>query len=218
MDIRSLVTSVVATQAAWPDAVIERIVYCTARVDAATNPSAQADQDVYLQAIRATSSVDHIEFGNYVSRVKTAPLAIWDPAHPNKRRPLIVRSSWPVMVQDDARQPIPDAAFVVSYLHNEEKGSDVNLATHLTLDVVQGNVDAAVVVSNDSDLRLPVSQARERVPVGIINPRGGQTAGDLRGQPDDGVGGHWWRRLRSADFVTHQLANPAGGYVKPTGW
>jgi len=33
IDIRSLVTSIIAAQPAWPNAVVERIVYCTARVD-----------------------------------------------------------------------------------------------------------------------------------------------------------------------------------------
>jgi hypothetical protein len=38
-------------------------VYCTARIDGASNPSGQADQDVYLKALMAAGSVDHIEYG-----------------------------------------------------------------------------------------------------------------------------------------------------------
>ena len=38
----------------------------------------------------------------------------------------------------------------------EEKGSDVNLASHLLLDTFQGNFDVAAVLSNDSDLVEPI--------------------------------------------------------------
>src|SRR5215475_4150066 len=102
--------------------------------------------------------------------------------------------------------------FMVSYAYREEKGSDVNVASHLLLDVLQGDVDAAVVISNDSDLRHPVQQARERVPVGTVNPSPAQLAGALRGTAADGVGRHWWRKLTQADLTKHQLPDPAGNY------
>jgi hypothetical protein len=60
----------------------------------------------------------------------------------------------------------PDATFMVS--HREEKGSDVNVASHLLVDVLTDVVDAAIVISNDSDLDFPVSYARTRVPVGLL--------------------------------------------------
>ena len=54
----------------------------------------------------------------------------------------------------------------------EEKGSDVNLATHLLRDGFKGLYEMAVVISNDSDLREPVRIVRQdlNLPVGIINP------------------------------------------------
>lgn len=45
---------------------------------------------------------------------------------------------------------------VVKVIKVEEKGSDVNLASHLLLDAFQGNFDVAAVLSNDSDLVEPV--------------------------------------------------------------
>lgn len=60
----------------------------------------------------------------------------------------------------------PDAIFMVSVADREEKGSDVNVATHLLTDVCEQNIEAAVVISNDSDLALPIKHARARVPVG----------------------------------------------------
>jgi hypothetical protein len=107
---------------------------------------------------------------------------------------------------------------MVSVARREEKGSDVNVATHLLLDVLSGNVDAAVVVSNDSDLRLPVLEARARVPVGLVNPTKAYSAGALNGSPSDGVGGHWWYQLTATDLYAAQLPNPAGKATKPAGW
>jgi hypothetical protein len=65
--------------AAWRSngATIERVVYCTARVSGVDDPSTPRDQNVYLRALRASGSVDHVEFGNFVRRVRTAPLATW---------------------------------------------------------------------------------------------------------------------------------------------
>ena len=100
----------------------------------------------------------------------------------------------------------------------EEKGSDVNLASHLLIDIYTRRVDAAVLISNDSDLRLPAQHARTCVPLATVNPRGGDTAADLRGVAGDGVGGHWWYRLRPADLYFCQLPEVVGGVYRPQGW
>ncbi len=54
----------------------------------------------------------------------------------------------------------------------EEKGSDVNLATFLLLDGFKRDCDVAVVISNDSDLKLPLEVAQRElgVRVGVVNP------------------------------------------------
>ncbi len=215
LDVRALVERLVADQTGWAGAHVATVKYCTARVDAVTNPSAHADQDIYLKALVATRSVDWIEYGNYVARTKTALVAT---DGPGKRHPVIHTSKWPLMVQDSSGQAVQDARFMVRYLHLEEKGSDVNVASHLLLDILQGSVDAAVVVSNDSDLAFPVRSARQLVPVGLVNPRGEYFAGDLTGEKTDGVGNHWWRRMKDGLYRQYQLPNPAGGYTKPAGW
>ena len=108
---------------------------------------------------------------------------------------------------------------MASILHIEEKGSDVNVASHLLLDTLGGHIEAAIVISNDSDLGLPIRETRLRVPVGTVNPTKKQLAGDLKGDPADGVGNHWWLQLTAGDFTGNQLADPCGGkYHKPTGW
>ncbi len=122
------------------------------------------------------------------------------------------------MVQDAHGNAIPDATFMVSYAHREEKGPDVNVASHLLVDVLTKRVDAAIVISNDSDLQFPISYARTKVPVGLINPSRNYLAGALRGQPSDGVGNHWWQRMSAEDLRASQLPDPVGTFARPAGW
>lgn len=216
LDLRALSCRILSRSTCWPRARVERIVYCTAVIEAASNPSGYADQDVYLRALVAAGSVDHIAYGRYVARVKHAPLAVASPSRSG--RPQLVHPQWPIMVQDSQGNPVPGATFMISYAHREEKGSDVNVASHLLVDVLTGAVDAAIVISNDSDLEFPVSYARTRVPVGLLNPSPNYLAGALRGACTDGVGNHWWYRLTSQDFQASQLPDPVGGLVKPQHW
>jgi hypothetical protein len=55
----------------------------------------------------------------------------------------------------------------------EEKGSDVNLATHLLHDARLDRYDTAVLISNDSDLIEPLRIVRKelRKKVGVLNPQ-----------------------------------------------
>ena len=173
-----------------------------------------SDQRRYIKALESVGSIDTVEYGHYVNRVKRAPLAT---AGANGK-PIITTSTWPVMVQDSSGGPVPGARFMISHAYREEKGSDVNLASHLLVDVLTGAVDAAIVVSNDSDLAYPTRVARSHVPVGIVNPSRSPLAGKLRAQSTDGVGGHWWRPLTATDFTAHQLPDPSGRYRRPPGW
>jgi len=216
LDVRALAQRLVAGVQGWSTAAVDRIVYCTAVIDAASNPSGFVDQDIYLKALMASSSVDFIEFGTYVSRVKTAPIAVR--AASRRGGPQIVKSAWPIMIKDGQGNPVPDAQFMVSFAHREEKGSDVNVASHLLVDVLTSRVDAALVISNDSDLKFPVSYARTKVPVGTVNPSKKYLAGALKGLPTDGVGGHWWRQLTAPDLLACQLHDPVGTLAKPVGW
>lgn len=218
LDLRQLSLNLTSANSGWGLVTSTRIVYCTAKIKAdANNPGAAGprEQDVYLRALTAGGFVDEISYGNYVSRVATAPLAVAN----KRRRPVLTRPSWPIMIKDaSCTSEVPDATFMVSVARREEKGSDVNVAAHLLLDVLQNDVDAAVVISNDSDLELPVREARNRVPVGTVNPTKGYTAGALNGAPTDGVGGHWWYQLTSADLFSAQLPATVGRLQKPTPW
>ncbi|QIS08111.1 NYN domain-containing protein [Nocardia arthritidis] len=214
LDLRALATNVVAAQSAWVDATIHRVVYCTARILPRDNREGAQEQDVYLRALQRAGSIDELSLGTYVHRATTAPLA-----KPGKSgRPELTHPSWPVMIKNKHGADEPDAVFMVSIARREEKGSDVNVASHLLLDVLQNSVDAAVVISNDSDLAFPLHETRNRVPVGTVNPSSAYLAGALRGMPADGVGNHWWYQLTSNDFRAAQLPSTIDHLRKPPPW
>ena len=61
----------------------------------------------------------------------------------------------------------------VRVVKTEEKGSDVNIASHMLRDGFRGAYEAAVLVTNDSDLIEPIRIVREELGllVGILNPQ-----------------------------------------------
>ncbi len=107
-----------------PTDQISRIRYFTARVSPrAGNPSAPRDQQVYLSALDSLPEVQ-LHFGRFLPKDKWRPIAhpAWEP---------------PVMIQ------VRDT---------EEKGSDVNLAVHMLNDALTDAYDAALLLSQDTDL------------------------------------------------------------------
>ncbi len=208
------IRSVIGTHSRWPVPHALRIVYCSARISGASNPNGQQDQDTYLRALVASGAIDQLEMGAHVTRVSTAPLAVGG----RRGRPTLVTPAWPVMVRDPAGRPVPQAQFMVSVARREEKGSDVNVASHLLLDVLRGNVDSAVVISNDSDLSFPIQETRKLVPVGLVNPTKGYRAGALAGKAAEGVGRHWWYQLAATDLYCAQLPTVVGKLTRPMGW
>lgn len=185
LDLRALASVLVGEQAGpWRQARVVQVTYCTARISARDNASGSRDQDVYLKALISSGSVDLIEYGYYASKVKTRPMAVPD----RKDRPKLVNPGGPVKVKTGALLDDPNALFMVSVADREEKGSDVNVATHLLIDVFEQKIDAVIVISNDSDLALPIKQARARVSVGTVHPGTNYPAGALSGSPDDGGG------------------------------
>jgi hypothetical protein len=205
----------------WSGAVIDRIVYCTARIDQTDSPGSRLDQDMYIAALQCSGSVSLVEEGRYVSWAKDGPLTVsrHAGAHPALYQVTgheILDPALPLAVAHD-----PNAGhdvILATTRRREEKGSDVNVAAYLLRDVLTGQVDAAVVITNDSDLGLPLQMARDVVPIGTVNPQTGYLAGALRGLPTDGVGRHWWRQLTPLDFRAHQLPDPVGPYRTPVGW
>jgi len=70
-------------------------------------------------------------------------------------------------------EPVPGLPDRVRVQRTEEKGSDVNLATYLVFDAAVRGFQAAVVVSNDTDLVEPIKLVRQEFnrPVMVVNPQ-----------------------------------------------
>jgi uncharacterized LabA/DUF88 family protein len=140
-----------------PDNEIIQIKCFTARVKARpSDPDQPTRQQMYLRALRTLPGVT-IYFGHFLSHPARMPL-VMEPGQPQ-------RYAW--------------------VIKTEEKGSDVNLATHLLHDAHRERFEVAVVVSNDSDLVGPIKIVREelRKKVGILNPHQKQSV-ELRKNSD----------------------------------
>lgn len=102
-------------------------------------------------------------------------------------------------------------------IEQEEKGSDVNLASYLLVDAFAQEYDIAVVVSNDSDLLTPISLVRSVLgrKVALLNPRP-RTAKDLQGVADI------YRDVRLGPLQACQfpptLRDANGTITKPATW
>jgi len=66
--------------------------------------------------------------------------------------------------------PVQKCANVIK---TEQKGSDVNLASHLPFDAFSNSFECAIVVNGDSDLATPIEMARNRLnkPVSVLLPQ-----------------------------------------------
>ena len=122
------------------------IKYFTALVSARPNdPQQPIRQETYLRALRTLPNLDIIE-GAFLSNAVCLP-----------------------RVLDRKSRTLGEPVWVY---RTEEKGSDVNLATHLLTDACRGAFEAAVLVSNDTDFLLPITMVREVMgqPVGVVYP------------------------------------------------
>lgn len=99
----------------------------------------------------------------------------------------------------------------------EEKGTDVNLATHLVSDAYEGLFDSAVVVSNDSDMTEALRIVKERVklPVDVWYPTKTITKSLSRYARNKFQIRH--QSLKSFQFPV-KITDRIGVLVKPIGW
>jgi uncharacterized LabA/DUF88 family protein len=99
----------------------------------------------------------------------------------------------------------------------EEKGSDVNLATHLLHDAHLNRYDTALVVSNDSDLLEPIRLVRVELDktVGLLVP-GPHPSKDLARYVT------FMKRIREGVLRLSQfpvvMTDEHGTFRKPIGW
>lgn len=120
------------------------IKYFTANVNVrASDPDQPIRQQTYFRALRTIPNLEII-LGHFLTSETTMRLV----------------------------NPPPGQSPYVKVIKTEEKGSDVNMATHLLCDGYENAYDVAVVITNDSDLLEPIRVVREKLnrTVGILNP------------------------------------------------
>lgn len=112
----------------------------------------------------------------------------------------------------------PGQSARVQVTKTEEKGSDVNLAALLLADGFRGLYDSAIVVSNDSDLMLPIKIVTQELglPVGLLNPH-------KRFSVELSRVATFKKQIRKGPLSACQLPDPvvdvAGREIrKPAGW
>jgi hypothetical protein len=128
----------------FPKNQIEAIRYFTAIVNGTPDdPGKPQRQQTFIRALETLEGVT-VHYGSFLSNTVRMPRA----------------------------RLLPGQSRNVEVIKTEEKGSDVNLAALLLADGFRGNYDVAIVLSNDSDLLLPIEiVTRElRLPVGLLNP------------------------------------------------
>jgi uncharacterized LabA/DUF88 family protein len=175
--------------------VIERVNYYTAHVSGRLDAAAPARQHAYLSALATVPEIA-IHYGKFLVTDKWAGLV-----HPPEARPSIT-----------IPPPWPDVVRVVKV---EEKGSDVNLASHLIRDAYTTKFDVAAVLSNDTDLVEPIRIVRQEVgkEVGIIAPVARPAADLLRVAS-------FVRHIRPGDLQACQFPDPIPGFGvrRPATW
>ena len=168
---------------------IERIKYFTAHVSARpSDPDQPVRQQAYLRALQSLPNIEVI-LGRFITKQIRAALV-----HPiGKMRTTMV---W----------------------RTDEKGSDVNLAVHLLHDAYHRKYDAAVVISNDSDLAEAIRIVRNdfHIPVWVLNPGHPYTSTDLRKVSSS------QKRVRSGVIRASQfppsMTDAGGTFQKPASW
>ncbi|WP_159570712.1 NYN domain-containing protein [Curtobacterium sp. 18060] len=188
LDVRKL------SETLLPDFEVVLVRYFTARVRfvEGEDPAAPSRQSAYLRALATLPAVT-THFGTFRSDrrwMAKSPLELDDDGSPRTVR---VRKI-------------------------EEKGSDVSLAAHLVCDAMDGLVDAAFVLSNDSDFVDALRIVRERggVEIGLMCPSPSPVRSLLALEPDH------VRHVRAAVMRDSQLpdriADVRGVITRPKSW
>ncbi len=180
-----------------PNRQLNRIRYFTARIVAWPHDQQAPDRpDIYLRALRTVPNLS-IHFGRFAIRPSLMP-----------RNPITYAPGQ------------PNSPMTVSVVKTEEKRSDVNMATHLLVDCFYGDFDEAVMISNDSDLALPIEMVGRKFQksVGMINPHPkGRISQELARVTDFQVRSINTSILARSQFPT-TLTDQLGSFTRPSKW
>lgn len=196
----------------FPGFEIEKVKYFSARVKPhVDDPDARNRQEVYFRALRTLEPTLEIFEGLFL-RKKNRMALVW-PRDKRWRR-------WLLALALGDRSVLEPGTPKVRVWRTEEKGSDVNLASHLIADAHEGCFDVAAVLSNDGDLEFPLRFVREKFKkqVVLFNAASfryerlapSQTFGSSYKQIRQGV-------LSVSQFPT-EMTDSRGAFHRPKGW
>lgn len=167
---------------------LHRIRYFTALVRSRPdNPYQDARQQAYIRALQTLPDLT-VHYGEFLQSDRRMPLT--NPPTTGPKTALVIKT--------------------------EEKGSDVNLATYLLIDAYERDFEAAVVITDDSDLALPITVVRQRLHhhVTILSPR--DKSWKLRQVATR------FRPITTTNLALSQfpatLTDANGNITKPAGW
>lgn len=172
-----------------PKNQVTKIKYFTAKVNARPkDPEQPLRQQIYLRAL-ATNPKIEFYYGHFLSHTVRLPLA-----------------------KPSATKAYEDV------IKTEEKGSDVNIATHLLYDGFKSNYEIPILISNDSDLVEPIKLLRNAFgkKVIILNPGREHPSVELRRYAlfvkdiREGV-------LQASQYPI-ELTDNSGTFTKPKEW
>jgi uncharacterized LabA/DUF88 family protein len=152
------------------------------------DPDQPVRQALYFRALKTLPNLE-IHLGHFLTKNITMPLA----------------------------DPLPGGPVSIMVVKTEEKGSDVNLASHMVHDAHRNLLECAVVVSGDSDLLEPVRIVKNELKkvVGVLNPQKHPCAVLKR----EAV---FYKHLRpgllSKSLFPDQLVDSQGEFHKPPSW
>ncbi len=171
-----------------PENEILGIKYFTALVTPRKNdPNQLTRQRMYLRALGTINA--QVVYGHYLSHIV-------------KMRKATFKAG--------------EAPFV-QVIKTEEKGSDVNIASHMLVDAFSDLYDCAVLISGDSDLATPVKMIVSKFgkKVGILNPQKIECKA-LKAEAS------FYKHIRTAALGAAQFAptlkDAHGVFHKPMGW
>ena len=110
-----------------------------------------------------------------------------------------------------------NAPRMAEVVRTEENGSDVNLASLMLRDAFAADYELAVIVSNDSDLLMPIEIVRKELnlQVGVLNPNQRISNAPRRVAT-------FYRPIQPTSLAASQfppmLADGHGKITKPAGW
>lgn len=171
---------------------VNRIKFFTAKISARSDPDQPARQMIYWRALRTIENLEIIE-GTFYETRKTMALS------------------------EECRHFGSNRRRMVRVIKFEEKGSDVNLASHLLMDAHRKDYEQAVIITNDSDLAMPIEIVTKEMGlrVGILNPHENHSK---RLKPLASFLG----RIRESDLASAQfdemLEDAIGTIHKPPKW